>query len=98
MPAPTTHRPALPLSMLPRPPSIARTGAVIRTGSAFDTVSCPPRPDPVSRPHGDSLLAAQDASIQPLLEPLAALTNGHDDVRLQTAGRIAGRWFAATVG
>ena len=33
--------------------------------------------------------------MQPLLERLAALTNGHDDVRLETAGRIAGRWFAA---
>jgi hypothetical protein len=26
---------------------------------------------------------------------LAALTNGHDDVRLEIAGRIAGHWFAA---
>jgi hypothetical protein len=25
----------------------------------------------------------------------AALTNGHDDVRLETAGRIAGRWLAS---
>ena len=33
--------------------------------------------------------------MQPLLQRLAALTNGHDDVRLETEGRIAGRWFAA---
>ena len=33
--------------------------------------------------------------MQPLLERWAALTYGHDDVRLETAGRIAGRWFAA---
>jgi hypothetical protein len=33
--------------------------------------------------------------LQPLLERLAALGNGHEDVRLETAGRIAGRWFAA---
>ena len=45
--------------------------------------------------HGEALLAAQDASMQPLIERLAALTNGHDDVRLETAGRIAGRSFAA---
>src|SRR5918997_1593401 len=46
--------------------------------------------------HGEALLAAQDASIEPLLERLAALlANGHDDVRLETAGRVAGRWFAA---
>ena len=32
--------------------------------------------------------------MQPLLERLAALTNGHDDVRLETAGRVAGRWLA----
>ena len=43
---------------------------------------------------GEALLAAQDDSMQPLLDRLAALTNGHDDVRLETAGRIAGRWFA----
>ena len=41
--------------------------------------------------HGEALLAAQDASMLPLLERLAALTNGHDDVRLEIAGRIAGR-------
>jgi hypothetical protein len=41
--------------------------------------------------HGETLLAAQDASMQPLLERWAALTYGHDDVRLETAGRIAGR-------
>ena len=45
--------------------------------------------------HGEALLAAQDASMQPLLDRLAALSNGHDDARLETAGRIAGRWFAA---
>lgn len=45
--------------------------------------------------HGEALLAAQDASMQPLLERLAALANGHDDVRLETAGRVAGRWFAS---
>jgi hypothetical protein len=45
--------------------------------------------------HGEALLAAQNASMQPLLERLAALANGHDDVRLETAGRVAGRWFAS---
>ena len=33
--------------------------------------------------------------MEPLLERLAALANGHDDVRLETAGRMAGRWLAA---
>jgi hypothetical protein len=45
--------------------------------------------------HGQALLAAQDARIQPLLDQLAAIANGHDATRLQTAGRIAGRWFAS---
>ena len=33
--------------------------------------------------------------MQPLLERLAALANGHDDIRLETAGRVPGRWFAS---
>jgi hypothetical protein len=45
--------------------------------------------------HGEALLAAQDPSMQPLLDRLAAVANGHDDARLETAGRIAGGWFAA---
>ena len=45
--------------------------------------------------HGEALLAAQDPSIQPLLDRLTALANGHDDTRLETAGRIAGGWFGA---
>src|SRR5918993_1424228 len=45
--------------------------------------------------HGEALLAAQDPTMQPLLDRLAALPNGHDDARLETAGRIAGGWFGA---
>ena len=47
--------------------------------------------------HGEALLAAQDLSMQPLLDRLAALANGHDDARLETAAsQVAGsaRWIA----
>jgi len=45
--------------------------------------------------HGEAVLAAQDPSIQPLLDRLTALANGHDDTRLETADRMAGAWFGA---
>jgi hypothetical protein len=34
----------------------------------------------------------------PRLDHLGALTNGHDETRLETAGRIAGRWFVSMDG
>ena len=39
--------------------------------------------------------ARTEPSLQPLLDRLVALANGHDDARLGTAGRIAGSWFGA---
>jgi hypothetical protein len=33
-----------------------------------------------------------------MLDHLAALTNGHDETRLETAGCIAGCWFASMDG
>ena len=32
------------------------------------------------------------------MDQLAALANGHDDGRIETAGRIAGEWFASIDG
>ncbi len=45
--------------------------------------------------HGAALRAAQDESLQPLLVRLAGLADGRDDVRTETAGVLAGYWFAA---
>ena len=45
--------------------------------------------------HGAALLLAQDPALQPLLDRLAELAAGRDDVRTQTAGELAGGWFAA---
>lgn len=45
--------------------------------------------------HGTALLLAQDPALQPLLNQLADLTGGRDDLRTQEAGILAGLWFAA---
>jgi hypothetical protein len=43
---------------------------------------------------GEALLAAQDESFQPLLDRLAEVAEGRDDLRAQVAGGLAGTWFA----
>ena len=45
--------------------------------------------------HGIALLLAQDPALQPLLNQLADLAGGHDDIRTEEAGILAGLWFAA---
>jgi hypothetical protein len=45
--------------------------------------------------HGEALLAAQDESLQPLLDRLAAAAEGRDDIRAEVAGTLAGGWFAS---
>ena len=44
--------------------------------------------------HGEALRLAQDERLQPLLEQLAEAAGGRDDVRTQTAGILAGTWYA----
>ena len=45
--------------------------------------------------HGTALLLAQDPALQPLLNHLADLAGGRDDLRTQEAGVLAGLWFAS---
>jgi len=45
--------------------------------------------------HGTALLLAQDPALQPLLNRLAEIAGGRDDVRTETAGVLAGGWWAA---
>ena len=47
---------------------------------------------------GEALLAAQDESLQPLLDRLAAAAEGQDGVRAEVAGTLAGDWFAHPEG
>ena len=44
--------------------------------------------------HGEALLAALDESLQPLLDRLAKVAEGRDDLRAEVAGTLAGNWFA----
>jgi hypothetical protein len=44
---------------------------------------------------GVALMLAQDERLQPLLQQLADAAGGRDDLRVQTAGVIAGGWFAS---
>jgi hypothetical protein len=48
--------------------------------------------------HGLALLLAQDERLQPLLDRLAEVAAGRDDVRTETAGELAGDWFAQPEG
>ena len=45
--------------------------------------------------HGTALLLVQDPALRPLLDRLAELAGGRDDVRTETAGVLAGDWWAA---
>ena len=47
---------------------------------------------------GEALLAAQDESLQPLLDRLAAAAEGQDGLREEVAGELAGDWFAHPKG
>lgn len=45
--------------------------------------------------HGEAPLAAQDDTVlQPLLDRLAKVAEGRDDLRAEVAGTLAGLWFA----
>jgi hypothetical protein len=43
--------------------------------------------------HGIALRLAQDERLQPVLDQLADLAGGRDDLRTQEAGILAGLWF-----
>ena len=44
--------------------------------------------------HGEALLAAKRAELQPLVDHLRAVAQGRDDIRTECAGIIAGSWFS----
>jgi hypothetical protein len=44
--------------------------------------------------HGEALRLAHDERLQPLLVELARAAGGRDDLRTQTAGILAGTWYA----
>ena len=43
---------------------------------------------------GEALLAAQRSELQPIIDQLAAVCQGRDDLRIEAAGNMAGAWFA----
>jgi hypothetical protein len=43
--------------------------------------------------HGEALLTAQRPELQPLIDHLAELAQGRNDIRTECAGVIAGAWF-----
>jgi hypothetical protein len=45
--------------------------------------------------HGEALLQARRPELDALIAHLEALANGHDDMRVEVAGNMAGAWFAA---
>ena len=45
--------------------------------------------------HGTALRLAQDERLQPLLDQLAQVAGGREDLRTQEAGILAGTWYAA---
>ena len=47
-----------------------------------------------SRITGEAELAAQRAELQPIIDQLAEVCQGRDDLRIDAAGRMAGAWFA----
>lgn len=48
-----------------------------------------------ARLHGEALLAAQEPMFQSVIQRLAAEAEGRDDLRVETAGLIAGWWFGS---
>ena len=47
-----------------------------------------------SQLHGEALLTARRAELQPLIDHLREAAQGRDDIRTEVAGVIAGSWFA----
>jgi hypothetical protein len=45
--------------------------------------------------HGEALLTAQRSELQPVIDHLAEVAQGRDDIRTECAGVIAGCWFAS---
>ena len=43
---------------------------------------------------GEALLAAQRSELQPIIDQLAEVSQGRDDLRIEAAGNMAGAWFA----
>ena len=43
---------------------------------------------------GEAMLAAQRAELQPIIDQLAEVCQGRDDLRIEAAGNMAGAWFA----
>lgn len=48
-----------------------------------------------ARLHGEALLAAQEPLFAAAIDRLKAEAEGRDDLRIETAGLIAGWWFGA---
>lgn len=48
-----------------------------------------------ARLHGEALLSAQQPLFQAEIERLKAEASGRDDLRIETAGLLAGWWFAS---
>ena len=47
--------------------------------------------------HGEALLTAQWPELQPLIAHLGEVAQGHDDIRTECGGVIAGGWFSSKV-
>jgi hypothetical protein len=45
--------------------------------------------------HGEALLTAKRPERQPLIDHLAEIAQGRDDIRVECAAVIAGSWFAS---
>lgn len=48
--------------------------------------------------HGEALVSARDHVPQEVLDRLAEVTAGREDLRTEVAGTMAGRWFATLDG
>jgi hypothetical protein len=49
---------------------------------------------PAAALRGEALLTAQQPELQPLIDHLAEVAQGRDDLRTECVGVIAGSWFA----
>jgi hypothetical protein len=45
--------------------------------------------------HGEAVLTAKRPELQPLIDHLREVAKGRDDIRIESAGTIAGTWFSS---
>jgi hypothetical protein len=50
----------------------------------------------VGAAYGEALLTAKRPELQPLIDHLAEVAKGRDDIRTECAGILAGSWFSST--